>query len=86
MGGMLINNTLCEIISNMIPNYTYSTNEKARTVCKKVDVFGRNILESEIKFRYYLQDFLINRYCSVARNYRNLSNLDVERAFNVLLL
>ena len=30
MGGMLTNNTLREILSNMIPNFTYSTNEGQR--------------------------------------------------------
>jgi len=30
MGGMLTNNSLREILSNMIPNFTYSTNERKR--------------------------------------------------------
>lgn len=57
MGGMLTNNTLREILSNVIYDFTYSTNEREseregegdrqRTVCKKVDVFGRKILELE---------------------------------------
>jgi hypothetical protein len=51
MGGMLTNNTLREILSNVIPNFTYSARERGdreRTVYKKVDVFGRKILESEL--------------------------------------
>jgi len=28
MGGMLTNNSSHEILSNMIPNFTYSTNER----------------------------------------------------------
>lgn len=30
MGGMLKNSTSREILSNMIPNFTYSTNERER--------------------------------------------------------
>jgi hypothetical protein len=44
MGGMLTNNSLRAILSNMILNFTYSTNDTER---EKVVVFGRKILELE---------------------------------------
>jgi len=52
MGGMLTNNTLREILSNVISDFTYSTNERGggterELYAKIVGVFGRKILELE---------------------------------------
>jgi len=55
VGGRLTNNTLREILSNLIPNFTYNTNERERELCEnKLDVFGKE----KVRIRFLRLDII----------------------------